>query len=211
MEYLSMSLNGPKEDKTFKYHPKCAKLGITHLSFADDLLLFSRGHLPSIAALHRCFSQFSQTSGLQANLGKSFVYFEGVSQTERSRILQHFGYVQGELTFRYLGIPLSTKKISLMQWQPLIQKIVARVSSWTTKKLSYAGRVQLVQSILFGIWAYWAQLFPLHIKVLKLIDGYCRSYVWSADNNITKKSLVAWEKLCTPKSVGGLNLVNLQL
>lgn len=87
MEYLSRSLNGLKGNKVFKYHPKCVKLGITHLSFADDILLFARGNLQSIAALHRCFNHFSQTSGLQANLGKSSIYFGGVSQAQRASIL----------------------------------------------------------------------------------------------------------------------------
>lgn len=45
MEYWSRGLNGLKKEREFKYHPKCAKLGITHLSFADDLLLFARGDL----------------------------------------------------------------------------------------------------------------------------------------------------------------------
>ncbi|XP_070044964.1 uncharacterized protein [Nicotiana tomentosiformis] len=143
MEYLSRSLNGLKGNKVLKYHPKCVKLGITHLSFADDILLFARGNLQSIAALHRCFNHFSQTSGLQANLGKSSIYFGGVSQAQRA--------------------------------------------------------------------TYWAQLLPLHTKVLRLIDAYCRSYIWSTDSDITKKSLVAWEKIFTHKSIRGLNLVNLQL
>lgn len=116
MEYLIISLNRLKGDKAFKYHPKCAKLGITHLSIADDLLLFARGDLQSVIALYRYFNYFSQTSGLQANLGKSSVHSGGVSQAERTRILQHLGYRQGELPFKYLGIPLSTKKISLIQW-----------------------------------------------------------------------------------------------
>ncbi|OIT32162.1 hypothetical protein A4A49_57678, partial [Nicotiana attenuata] len=88
--------------------------------------------------MHRCFQHFAQSSGLQANIGKSSVYFGGVQREERDRILLHLGYGQGEMPFKYLGIPLSTKKISMIQWQPLIQKIVARISSWTAKKLSYA-------------------------------------------------------------------------
>lgn len=53
------------------------------------------------------------------------------------------------MPFKYFGIPLSTKKMSLIQWQPLIEKIIARIASWTSKKLSYAGRIQLVQTVLF--------------------------------------------------------------
>jgi len=51
MEYLSRLLKGLKEETNFKYHPKCSKLDITHLCFADDLLIFSRGDLNYIKAL----------------------------------------------------------------------------------------------------------------------------------------------------------------
>ena len=74
MKYLSRLPKGLKEEKAFKYHPKRSKLAITHLCFADDLLLFSRGDLESIKMLQRCFSEFSQASGLQANLTKSSIY-----------------------------------------------------------------------------------------------------------------------------------------
>lgn len=68
-----------------------------------------------------------------------------------------------------------------------------------------------MQTVLFGVQAYWAQLFVLPAKVLKTINAYCRSYIWSGCNTISKKALVSREKVCAPKSVGGLGLVNLQL
>ncbi|XP_075096380.1 uncharacterized protein LOC142174479 [Nicotiana tabacum] len=86
-----------------------------------------------------------------------------------------------------------------------------RITSWTAKTLLYAGRVQLIQSVLFGIQAFWAQLFILQTKVIKLVEGICRSYVWSGANEITKKALIAWDRVCLPKVGGGLNIVNLKL
>ncbi|OIT00882.1 hypothetical protein A4A49_60180, partial [Nicotiana attenuata] len=86
---------------------------------------------------YKCFSQFSHASGLRANLGKSSVYFSGVKQDVKEQILTHLGFENGSLPFKYLGIPLSTKKIALMQWQPLIEKITTKIFSWTAKKLSY--------------------------------------------------------------------------
>ena len=83
MEYLSRLLKGLKEEKTFKYHPKFSKMDITHLCFAYDLLLFSRGDLNSIKALQGCFLEFSQASGLQANLTKSSIYCVGVQMEVR--------------------------------------------------------------------------------------------------------------------------------
>lgn len=54
-----------------------------------------------------------------------------------------------ELQFKYLGIPLSNKKMSLTQWPPFFDIVVARKSSWTTKEISYAGRLQVVQLFMF--------------------------------------------------------------
>ncbi|XP_019241491.1 PREDICTED: uncharacterized protein LOC109221464 [Nicotiana attenuata] len=142
MEYLSRSLAELGKEAKFQYHPRCKKLGITHMSFADDLLLFARGDLTSIVAMYQ---------------------------------------------------------------------ITANISSWTAKKPSYSSRVQLVQSVIFGIQAYWAQLFILSVKVLKMIEAICRSSIWSGSNTITKKAYVSWERMCTPKSAGGLNLINLLL
>lgn len=204
MEYLIRGLNSLKMSKEFKFHPRCAKLGVTHLCFADDL---RRGDLPSITALNQCFNTFSRASGLQSNIGKSSIYFGGVTQGVKDNILKEMGFVLSELPFKYLGIPLSTKKLSLLQWQPLIDKI----TTWTAKKLSYAGRIQLVQSVVFGMQSYWAQLFPLLAHVIKIIDAFCRSYVWTGSNVISKKALVSWERMCSPKSAGGLNLINIKV
>lgn len=139
-----MLLVGLSADKRFKFHPRCSKLNITHLSFADDLLLFAKGDLASISALNQCFDQFSLASGLQANLAKSFLYFGGVSLDDQYLFTEQFDFSIGVLPFKYLGVPLSTKKLTTLQCQPLIDRIVARISSWTSKKLGTAGRIQLV-------------------------------------------------------------------
>lgn len=176
MEYLSRILGDVDKQTGFKYHPKCAKQKISHLSFADDLLLVARGDLSSTLALNNCFQIFTGASGLKANKNKSSIYFGGVRLEEQHDILHQVGFTKGELPFKYLGVPLDTKKLKTIQWYPLVEKIVARIKSWTTKKLSYAGRIRLVGSVLFGIQAYWSQLFVLPAKIMKLIEGHCRSY-----------------------------------
>lgn len=65
--------------------------------------------------------------------------------------------------------------------------------------------------MLFGIQAYWAQLFQIPAKVMELIEAQCRSYIWSGTNTITKRALVSSDRICTPKCIGGLNLINPKL
>ena len=119
----------------------CSRLKNTPLSFADDLLMFTSGDQISVQLLHVKFTVFTVASVLEANLSKSAIYFGGVFGTVMCHIQQTLGYSHGALPFRYLGIPLSTKKLNLIQWQPLIDQIVAKISFWTAKKVSYAGRV----------------------------------------------------------------------
>ncbi|XP_022852082.1 uncharacterized protein LOC111373749 [Olea europaea var. sylvestris] len=48
LEYLSRALKVATNNLDFNYHPKCGPLKITHLAFADDLMLFARGDSTSI-------------------------------------------------------------------------------------------------------------------------------------------------------------------
>lgn len=49
------------------------------------------------------------------------------------------GLAQGSFPVRYLGVPLTTKKLRKQDYQPLLDKIHARFSSWTIKHLSFVG------------------------------------------------------------------------
>lgn len=43
MEYLNRYLMELQQNKEFHYYPRCKKIGLTHVCFADDLILFTRG------------------------------------------------------------------------------------------------------------------------------------------------------------------------
>ncbi|KAH0714848.1 hypothetical protein KY284_007753 [Solanum tuberosum] len=140
MEYLSRLMKNLKWIREFKYHPKCSKVNIVQLGFDDDLLLFSRDDAKFVQVLFDTFQEFSKASGLIANTIKSSIYFGGVRSTEQDQIMAYTGFTKGEMLFRYLGVPLSTKRLSIAQCEPLLEKMLGRVSSWTSKFLSYAGK-----------------------------------------------------------------------
>uniref|UniRef100_A0A1S3X9K7 Reverse transcriptase zinc-binding domain-containing protein n=1 Tax=Nicotiana tabacum TaxID=4097 RepID=A0A1S3X9K7_TOBAC len=159
--------------------------------------------------LVQCFQKFSQVSGLSANTEKSSAYFGGVPREIQQQILQANQFGKGDLPFRYLGIPLSTKRLSIIQCKPLIDKMLARIKSWTTRYLSYAGRIQLVKSVLYSIQVYWSQVFVLPKKVVQMIEAICRSFVWTGGSNLSKKALIAWDRLCLPKAAESLNILDI--
>lgn len=166
--------------------------------------------MTSIQQLMKIVDTFAATSGLKANQFKSCIYFGGVSEEVKDEILRVSGMSEGVLPFRYLGVPLSTQKLSVMQWQPLIQKILSKINCWATKFLSYAGRLQLIKSVLFGIQVYWSQVFVIPQKVLKLLQTACRVFLWTGKASVSKRALVAWDKVMQPVQAGGLNVINLR-
>lgn len=76
MEYLSRILKGLHEKPDFDFHPRCEKLKIFNLCFADDLLMFARGDMIRIQLLMTKFREFSSATGLKANISKSKVSSE---------------------------------------------------------------------------------------------------------------------------------------
>lgn len=105
--------------------------------------------------------EYSIFFGLRANMEKSALYMTRTTTHFKEQILTEMQFIQGELPFKYLGVPLSTERSlynSVCHWW---EKMEARIRCWSTKLLSYSGRVQLIKSILFEMQTYWAQIFLL--------------------------------------------------
>lgn len=201
MEYFSRLLNSRTENTDFNYHPKCADLRITHLAFADDLMLFARGDLPSIHILVNCLDTFKATSGLGINASKSNIFTAGLYGRDLDDILELLDYPQGSFPVRYLGVPLAAQKLNVVHYAPLLDRITSYISSWTANTLSYAGRMELIRSVLQGVECFWLQIFPLPNVVIKRIIKLCRAFLWSG-----KRPLVGWKAICLPKDEGGLGI-----
>ncbi|XP_075092023.1 secreted RxLR effector protein 78-like [Nicotiana tabacum] len=63
------------------------------------------------------------------NRDKSSIYFGGVILEIQQEILGMLGYTKGDLPFKYLGVPLSSKRMSIIQYQPLLEKMRGRITS----------------------------------------------------------------------------------
>lgn len=67
--------------KNLSYHLRCSRMQLTHLIFADDLLIFSKGDLSFIAGIKESLSVFANWSGLHANDQKTGIYFGGIDDS----------------------------------------------------------------------------------------------------------------------------------
>ncbi|KAL0291713.1 UNVERIFIED_CONTAM: hypothetical protein Sangu_3261800 [Sesamum angustifolium] len=100
MEYFSRLIKRKTTDSDFNFHPKCEKLKITHLLFADDLMMFSRGDLPSVHILMECLQEFRDVSGLAVNTSKSSIFTAGIENNILCDILARTEFTRGEMPVR---------------------------------------------------------------------------------------------------------------
>ncbi|XP_074315708.1 uncharacterized protein LOC141651916 [Silene latifolia] len=121
MKYLSRVLMIVQDFEGFRYHPLRKALKLSHLYFANDLLLFCKDDKKSVVMLLRAFKTFSRASGLCMNKAKSCIYGNGVTREAFVEMIQLDDIQEGKLPFKYLGIPIIAKRISASECSKLAQ------------------------------------------------------------------------------------------
>ncbi|KAJ9542514.1 hypothetical protein OSB04_029020 [Centaurea solstitialis] len=212
MEGFSMILKQCiAEAMSFSFHQGCEKMNITHLCFADDLFVFTGGNLASVDVLKRALEIFKVKSGLEPNLAKSEIFFCNVTPDVKAAILHSLPLQPGTFPIRYLGVPLSPTCLQVSDFSPLIDKVRGRIHNWKSKFLSFGGRKQLIQSVLHSMQLYWMMVFLIPSSVTHELEKMFRDFLWAQGDDARGKCKVAWEKVCTPISCGGLGFKRLAL
>lgn len=206
MNCLSNSLNKAAKEGKFNYHSKCKRTELTHLSFADDLLIFSDGSPRSVNNILEVLRDFEARSGLGISMEKTSLYAAGLKPHELAQLTAATGLSLGVLPVRYLGVPLCTKKLTMLHCAPLLLSIKSKLHSWTVKSLSLAGRLQLLSMVIAGITNFWSCAFILPKACLDEIDSICSKFLWKGKTDGPTAAKVSWEKVTTPREEGGLGL-----
>lgn len=89
---------------------------------------------------------------------------------------------------------------------PLIDKVKKRLLLWQNKWLTYAGRLQLIISVLSSMQVYWGSMFILPVSVSKAVEKLMRNFLWSGDETGKGRAKVSWKEVCLPKVEGGLGI-----
>ncbi|XP_031741727.1 uncharacterized protein LOC116403921 [Cucumis sativus] len=170
----------------------------------DDLMIFCTADNHSISFIKETIKRFGELSGLFANLAKSSIFLVGVNSSKASRLAANMGFSIGHLPVSYLGLPLLSGRLRSSDCDPLIQCITSRIRCWSARVLSFAGRLQLVRSVLRSLQVYWASVFMLPMKVHRDVDKILRAYLWRGKEEGRGGAKVVWDEVCLPFDEGGL-------
>lgn len=210
MNVVSKLLDKAALDRQIGYHPRCKNMQLTHLCFADDIMIFSDGKARSIDGILQVFKNFAAGAGLKISIEKSTIYLAGVTVSSRNEIVARFPFGSGSFPVRYLGLPLLTKRMSLLDCLPLLETIRTRIGSWKNKFLSYAGRLQLLSSVIASLTNFWIAAYRLPSACIREVERICGAFLWSGADLKTRKAKLAWSEICKPKNEGGLGLMTIE-
>ncbi|GKA35160.1 RNA-directed DNA polymerase, eukaryota, reverse transcriptase zinc-binding domain protein [Tanacetum coccineum] len=111
MEILNLIVkNKIRKDNTFKYYFGCTQLKMTHLCFANDLIMLSHGDKVYVTILRNSLNKFSVVSELYPDLGKCTMFCGSLDEETRSEISNIFPFKEGTDKTIITRKPLKTGK-----------------------------------------------------------------------------------------------------
>jgi hypothetical protein len=114
---------------------------VISLQYADDTILFSSIDKPLLENLKNTLTMFEQISGMRINFHKSELTPINLKDSQTHDIAHVFSFPVGSFPIKYLGVPLHFEKLKRENIQPLVDKIMQKISGWKGRLLSYATRV----------------------------------------------------------------------
>lgn len=179
---------------------------LTHLLYADDVLIFGEATEENCNILVNILQDFADTTGLQVNHGKSAIMFPR-NQDYSQAICNTLGIHNIVSKITYLGIPLSFYRLKIEDFLPLMDNVNKKMNGWKANLLSFAGRLQYIKFTIQNTIAYWIRGAIIPKSVYKFIKKTSSRFLFFGDTTTAKKlHMVSWDKICKPKSKGGLGI-----
>jgi hypothetical protein len=180
--------------------------------YADDVVLFLQPSVEEFEVVKEILRVFGEDSGLITNLNKC-------SMTPIQCGDQHLEVAQEVMPSnmipfpcKYLGLPISVKKLPKRSFLELIDKIANNLPGWKAALINPAGRAVLVKSVLTAIPIYHLIALQCPKWVIKAIGRIRRGFLWKGRTNIKGgHCTVGWARVCRPLDQGGLGIHNLEV
>ena len=179
---------------------------ITHVMYANDIVIFSKASRRDAACLVRTLDKYCKWSGQSINMKKSGVFFSKHTQSQTKRSVKNILQVKSlKKDVVYLGAPMFLSKAPSKDFSFLQDKLEAKLMGWRSKCLLWAGRKTLINSVAQSIPNYTMSTFSIPNKVCDRLDSLNRRFWWKPNQSEGRYiAWKAWDSLCCPRSVRGL-------
>jgi hypothetical protein len=152
---------------------------------ADDAVLFLKPSSQDVDNLKHILSHFGEVTRLQTNIQKMSVMPIRCDNIDLDTILANLPLARANFPLKYLGLPLTPRRVKQFDFQPLVDKAAGKLSTWNGRNLTQAGRATLVKSVLSSQPIYLLTVLKPMKKTLEDLDKIHRCFLWAGDDNIS--------------------------
>ncbi|KAL9667365.1 hypothetical protein QQ045_001720 [Rhodiola kirilowii] len=194
MEFFSQLLKQrSNEGHIFPYFVKVGALQVSHLLYADDMLVFTNGSKVSLTHLMELFNNFCAWPGQQLNDSKSSLFLDKSFSPQRRRaIFDVTGFAAGSFPTTYLGASLFPGRVKIESLSALEEK---------------TGHI--IEAVLNSTMIHTLASLPTPKAVLDRISSLLSSFLWDKNADI-RHHWIGWRDVCQPKVEGGLGITHLE-
>ncbi|WVZ54435.1 hypothetical protein U9M48_005227 [Paspalum notatum var. saurae] len=178
--------------------------------YADDAAIFLKPAKRDTTTLMSLLVNFGDALGLVTNAQKSTVVPIRCEGLDLEEILASFRATRTQFPVKYLGLPLSNKRLKRVDFQPLVDKVAKKLTAWNGRHINPAGRLTLVKSVLTSQAVYFISSLRVPKSTLKEIDTKRKRFLWAGSEALTgAKCKVNWPRSTRPVDLGGLGVLHL--
>ncbi|XP_027171858.1 uncharacterized protein LOC113771481 [Coffea eugenioides] len=197
-----------REFKCFSVPRGCPK--ITHLSYADDVLVFSGASSSSLRCVMQIIENYGAVSGQEINVQKcGFMVHAKLPSHCVARVRRVTGFGLKSFPVRYLGCPLFVGRRKCLYFMELVQSVISKVSSWRSSFLSHGGRIVLIKHVLSAIPTHLLAASCPPKGVLALVERAMANFLWGEREGGLRHHWIKWADLCADSSQGGVGVRSL--
>lgn len=205
-QVLTVNLNRKiRNGEISSYKVGRQELPISHLLYADDVLVFTNGASRSLHNLMRLLRSYEKSSGQFTNTGKSSFYIGKRTLHRAAPIANITGITKSDFPIRYLGVPIFAGRSRLVYFEHLVDKVRRKLDGWKAKILSFAGKLTLLKAVLSSVPIYTLASSYVPITIIKRIEQIMSHFLWNSRGE-RRMHWVNWDAVCSPKEEGGLGV-----
>ncbi|XP_048226626.1 uncharacterized protein LOC8282881 [Ricinus communis] len=174
-----------------------------HLFYANDLLIFFRETKSNVEIIHKVFDSYGMILGQRVNLDKSEVLLSKSIPLRRALALRFLTVMRlDSFPLVYLGV-LNFQGAPKAKWlKATMDNILVKFDNWKGRTLFMAGRLALINSVIFASLLHTFMMYRWPSSLLKSIEKAIRNFLWTGSVSYKKLVTVKWGHCCKPISEG---------
>lgn len=152
---------------------------ISHLLYADDILIFKNGAESSLTQLVELLRAYERSSGQQISQAKSGFYIHDKYQQCSTVISRVTGPGHGSFPITCPGVSIFHGRAKTVYFEYLVDKVQKLLDGWKTSTLSFRQWITLIKPVLQSYLIYTLTRTLIPKSIIRRMENLIAQFLWN--------------------------------